>query len=195
MFKSALRKIYLAEQKNFTPAERTEKSRRLSDKFFSRFDLSRVGYLHCFLPISKFNEIETDFIFRRIWRDFPHVQTLAPRVDFQTLTMSSLQFSAATVTIKNEWQIDEPPPGQIIAAEKIDLILIPLLCFDERGFRVGYGKGFYDKFLKKCRADCLKIGLSYFAPVSEILDADDLDVKLDFCVAPDKIYQFRNDEL
>jgi 5-formyltetrahydrofolate cyclo-ligase len=64
------------------------------------------------------------------------------------------------------------------------------LCFDLRGFRVGYGKGFYDRFLKKCRADCKKIGLSFFEPVKEISDIEEFDVALNFAVTPQEIYNF-----
>jgi 5-formyltetrahydrofolate cyclo-ligase len=79
----------------------------------------------------------------------------------------------------------------LIEIEKIDAIIVPLLCFDARGFRVGYGKGFYDKFLSECRTDCLKIGFSYFAPVAEISDAQDFDVKLDYCITPEEIFDWR----
>lgn len=72
----------------------------------------------------------------------------------------------------------------------LDAVLVPLIAFDARGFRVGYGKGFYDRFLKTCRADCLKIGLSLFPPVEKIADTADFDVKLDACATPEKIWRF-----
>ncbi len=184
MTKAELRKIYLAKQKNLSADERIEKSAQISILFFRSFDLSRIDFLHCFLPIEKFNEIDTKTIFQTIWREFPHVETLVPRVDFQTNTIESIRFTAETKLIKNTWEIDEPVQRDLVKSEKIDAVLIPLLSFDERGFRVGYGKGFYDRFLKGCRADCLKIGLSYFAPVAEIADAQNFDVKLDFCITP-----------
>ncbi|MDQ3180555.1 MAG: 5-formyltetrahydrofolate cyclo-ligase, partial [Acidobacteriota bacterium] len=78
--------------------------------------------------------------------------------------------------------------NELIETEKIDIVLVPLLCFDRKGFRVGYGKGFYDRFLKNCRTDCLKIGLSYFAPIKEISDVQDFDVRLDFSITPEEIF-------
>lgn len=185
--KSDLRKIYLAARKNLSAEEKQVKSRLVADGFFDSFDLRETEFLHCFLPIKKFGEINTRLIFKRIWREFPHIRTLAPRIDFQDdLKMQSLKINAETETAANIWEINEPAESEIIAPEKIDVILIPLLCFDRRGQRVGYGKGFYDKFLKTCRAECLKIGLSYFPPVAEIADADEFDVKLDFCVTPEQ---------
>jgi 5-formyltetrahydrofolate cyclo-ligase len=188
MHKAELRKIYLAWQKSLSPAERSAKSESISNLFFSKFDLSEISFLHCFVPIEKFNEVDTKLIFARVWREFPLVETLVPRVDFQTNEIENLKFEPETALTKNVWQISEPLHDEKVETGEIDLVLVPLLCFDARGFRVGYGKGFYDKFLKNSRADCLKIGLSYFEPVAEIEDAQDFDVKLDFCVTPEEIF-------
>ncbi|MDQ3798601.1 MAG: 5-formyltetrahydrofolate cyclo-ligase [Acidobacteriota bacterium] len=187
MLKAELRKIYLARQKSLSPEERSEKSARIADNFFQNFDLSGISYLHCFLPIGKFGEIQTKPIFERIWREFPQVETLVPRVDFHADEIENLKFTPETELVENAWQIHEPAHDETIETEKIDLVLVPLLCFDEKGFRVGYGKGFYDRFLKNCRAGCLKIGLSYFPPIPEIKDAHARDVKLDFYVTPERI--------
>ncbi len=188
MIKAELRKIYLEKQKNLSASEREEKSRAIANQFFANFHLSRIGFLHCFLPIEKFNEIDTKIIFEKLWQDFPRVETLVPRVNFQIGEIENLRFTPETELKKNQWQIHEPTHDEIVETEKIDLVLVPLLCFDEKGFRVGYGKGFYDRFLKDCRADCLKIGLSYFEPIAEIADAQEFDVKLDFCGTPEKIF-------
>lgn len=187
MLKSELRKIYLEKQKLLSPAEREEKSEQIAVRFFQSFDLRRIKFLHGFLPIEKFNEIDTRLIFERLWREFPNVETLLPRVEFQTNEIKSLKFTRETNLARNAWQIDEPLDGEIVETTEIDLVLVPLLCFDFRGFRVGYGKGFYDRFLSRCRKDCKKIGLSYFMPVAEISDVNDFDVKLDFCVTPEKV--------
>ncbi len=187
MTKAELRKIYLARQRNLSPVERISKSEQISNQFFQAFDLSEIKFFHCFIAIEKFNEIDTHFIFQKIWREFPRIQTLVPRVNFQIGSIENLKFAPETELVKNAWEIFEPTHDAAIETEKIDLVLIPLLCFDTRGFRVGYGKGFYDKFLKSCRADCLKIGLSYFEPIGKISDAQEFDVRLDFCVTPEKI--------
>jgi 5-formyltetrahydrofolate cyclo-ligase len=190
MTKSELRKIYLEKQKSLSEVERKEKSLRIADKFFENFSLRSIRFLHVFLAIEKNKEIETSFIYKRLWRDFPQITTLASRVDFQTLSLENLKFTRDTKLVANKWQILEPATSEAIEIEEIDQILVPLLCFDERGFRVGYGMGFYDRFLEKCRKDCRKIGLSYFAPTAEISDAQNFDVRLDCCVTPKKIWKF-----
>ena len=191
MTKAELRKICLTKQKSLSSSERMQKSEQIAHGFFQNFKLNEISFLHCFLPIEKFNEIDTSFIFQKIWREFPRIETLTPRVNFQTNKIENLKFTPETELVKNEWEILEPVGGLPSKSAQIDLILVPLLCFDERGFRVGYGKGFYDKFLINCRTDCLKIGLSYFEPMAEIADAQEFDVRLDFCVTPEKVMNFK----
>jgi 5-formyltetrahydrofolate cyclo-ligase len=190
MTKAELRKIYLEKQIALSPAERNEKSGQILMHFFSGFDLNRIAFLHCFLPIERTNEIDTKPIFEKIWSEFPHMETLVPRVNFETNEIENLKFSARTELVQNQWLIHEPSHNELVETEKIDMVLVPLLCFDAQGARVGYGKGFYDRFLKNCRKDCLKIGLSYFEEVDEIKDRQDFDVKLNFCVTPGKVWKF-----
>jgi 5-formyltetrahydrofolate cyclo-ligase len=190
MNKAELRKIYLSKQKNLSPEERIDKSRAIADRFFSFFDLSPFKNLHVFIAIERFNEIETSFIFQKIWREQPQIETLAPRVNFQTGEIENLKFSAETKFAVNSWQISEPAHDESLPAEKLDLVLLPLLCCDREGLRVGYGKGFYDKLLSRCRPDCVKIGLSYFSPIENISDANEYDVKLNYCVTPGNTYEF-----
>ena len=192
MTKAELRKIYLEKQKSLSALESKQNSRQIVERFFANFGLSETNFLHCFLPIERTNEIDTKPTFQKIWREFPRIETLVPRVNFQTDEIENLKLTSETKLVKNTWEVSEPAHDETVETEKIDLILVPLLCFDTRGFRVGYGRGFYDRFLKNCRTDCLKIGLSYFAPVEKILDAQDFDVSLNVCVTPEKVWWFQS---
>jgi 5-formyltetrahydrofolate cyclo-ligase len=80
--------------------------------------------------------------------------------------------------------------GLEVPISKIDVVFVPLLAFDTKGNRAGYGKGFYDNFLSKCKPEVIKVGLSFFEPEDLIADCDHNDVRLDFCVTPLKIYGF-----
>jgi len=182
MIKSDLRQLYLSKQKTISVEQRAAASQRIADRFFSGFDLGGITYLHSFLPIEKFNEVNTRPIFAKLWRDFPHIHTVVPRVDFKTSEIHNLHFTHVTELVRNAWDIDEPAHDEFVETEMIDMILVPGLSFDADGHRVGYGKGFYDRLLKNCRPDCVKIGLSYFEPVERIDDAHDGDVRLDFVI-------------
>ena len=78
----------------------------------------------------------------------------------------------------------------IFDPKMIEVVFIPLLCFDLKGNRVGYGSGFYDRFLKECNSNTLKIGLSFFKPENIIEDTNSFDVKLDICITPQKVFSF-----
>ncbi len=184
MRKSELRQAYLAKQKTISRLDRSAKSEAISDAFFEAFDLAGVKWLHSFLPIEKFNEVDSRLIIEAVWSKYPDIQIVVPRVDFETSEITSLIFTAGTKLVKNAWEIDEPTHNEFVAPEMIDMVLVPGLCFDARGHRVGYGKGFYDRFLKTCRPDCVKIGLSYFEPIDKIDDAHHGDVAVDFVVTP-----------
>lgn len=192
MTKGELRTIYLEKLKTLSSEERAEKSRLIADQFFATFDLTNINFLHCFIPIEKFNEVDTSFIFKRIWSDFPSIHTVVPRACFRTGEMESLRFTHETELKQNAWQIHEPLHDEAVGIAEIDIVLVPGLCFDKEMHRVGYGKGFYDRFLSKCRADCVKVGLSYFEPVDTIDDVSKYDMRLDYCVVPGEIFTTKN---
>ncbi len=187
MNKVELRQQYLAKQKMLSAEDRDSASKRIADLFFSRFDLRSVRVLHCFVAIEKFNEINTRLIFAKLWRDFPEIETVVPRVDPKLDAIQSLRFTRETELVRNAWGIEEPAHDELVETQNIDIVLVPGLCFDRQGHRVGFGKGYYDRFLKTCRADCVKIGLSHFEPVEKIDDIHDGDVQLDFVITPSGI--------
>ncbi|MEO7394502.1 MAG: 5-formyltetrahydrofolate cyclo-ligase, partial [Chitinophagaceae bacterium] len=113
-----------------------------------------------------------------------------PKTDFIINEMEAVITNEETDFIKNVYNIYEPEEGSRMAADEVDMILVPLLTFDKKGYRVGYGKGFYDKYMEGCRQDCFKVGFSYFEPVDEITDKGDFDVPLNLCITPQNVYVF-----
>ena len=110
--------------------------------------------------------------------------------DFNSAAMVAGELGSSTQFLINAFGIPEPKGGSEISPELIDMVIVPLLCFDQSGNRVGYGKGYYDRFLKKCRKDCIKIGFSYFSPIVSIEDTNEFDIPLDYGISPDAIYEF-----
>lgn len=189
MTKGELRKLYLEKRSTLSAADVSDASRRIADRFFESVDLSGVRTLHCFISIPKFNEVDTSVIFERVWRDYPDTDTVAPRTDLASGAIDSVVFSLETVWNENSWGIREPADGDVVDPADIDLVVVPLLCFDGRLHRVGYGKGMYDKFLARCRPDCAKVGLSIFPPADTIDDISESDVALDLVITPDAAFR------
>lgn len=188
MKKEELRKIYLAKRKALSSAEHSQLSQRLCDQFFNVMDLSQVGVLHIYLPIEAKREPDTWLITNRIQKDFPHIRIVIPRVNHDE--MESIEYEGPAQLKKNEWQIWEPQYGKPVNSKEIDLLIIPLLVFDVQGHRIGYGKGYYDRFLKTCGPNCDKVGLSFFDPEPIIEEKSVNDVSLDACLTPEYCFRF-----
>ena len=189
MTKAELRKTYLGKRREMTAEEVGSCSRVITDRVFALFDFAKFTAVHCYISIPKFNEIDTGSIFERIWKDFPQVRTAVPRVHDASGELGHFYYTRETKMVTNAWGINEPAGAERADPKEFDLVLVPLLCFDERGNRVGYGKGYYDRFLRGCRADCVKAGLSLFAPVSEIRDTHVGDVPLDLFIMPQGVFR------
>ena len=86
--------------------------------------------------------------------------------------------------------MDGPDASEEVPSSKIEVVFIPLLAFDKQGNRVGYGKGFYDKFLAECNPNTIKIGLSFFEPEELISDVNTKDIQLYYCVTPNRTIKF-----
>lgn len=117
-------------------------------------------------------------------------EIIISKTDFNTRNMTHFLLTDNTKIKKNEYNIPEPVDGIEVPSTKIEVVFIPLLAFDKNGHRVGYGKGFYDKFLSECKTETIKIGLSFFEAAALIEDVFEGDVQLDFCVTPDRVYKF-----
>jgi 5-formyltetrahydrofolate cyclo-ligase len=190
MSKQDLRKEFLQKRKALAKTEVDVFSKQIHDWFFRNFPVHAYATIHTFLPIKRNNEIDTYLIINTLQKDFA-TDIVIPR-SHEDGTMSHYLLTKDTVFEENKWGISEPSQvGSLqYSVFNIDLVLIPLLCFDKKGFRVGYGKGYYDRFLAECRPNVLKIGLSIFEPIDEISDITDFDVQMDYCITPNKIWSF-----
>jgi 5-formyltetrahydrofolate cyclo-ligase len=187
--KAALRILYLQKRKALSEAEYLHLNRLICDRFFCSVDLSFIKTLHIFLPILEKREVDTWLIIDRIRREFPHIRLSVPKINVDG-EMENIYFEGLHQLEKNNWGIDEPKHGVPTPIEKIDLVVVPLLCFDKQGNRVGYGKGYYDRLLNKCRIDCKKIGLSFFETVEIIEDTNEFDMRVNNIISPQSILTF-----
>lgn len=184
MTKRDLRKIYLKKRMELSEAEYAQLNERICDNFFASVKLKGIEVLHTFLPIKKNREVNTLLIVNRIKDEFPHMQISIPKINNQSAELEHYYFEGPEQLEINTWEIPEPVKGVPTPIEKIDAVLVPLLAFDRQGHRLGYGRGFYDKFLAGCRRDCLKIGLSFFEGEEKIDGVDETDIPLDMVITP-----------
>ncbi len=189
MLKKELRQIFKRKRDNISYTDKLKWDDLILIQFQS-IDFPYMDYILSFYPIEGNNETDTFLITDYLHFKNPNLHICYAKTDLRNKTMQAVLCGADTVFEANAYNIPEPVHNEITDPLKIDLIIVPMLAFDVKGNRVGYGKGFYDRYLTGCRKDCLKIGLSYFDPVESIDDTNEFDVPLDICITPQRIYVF-----
>ena len=188
MTKQELRTKYLEQRKTLSPKQLEIISESICHRAFSNFQLEKKR-ISLFLPIERTKEINT----YKIWEKAISfdAEVAAPKINHNTNELKHILFESKDQLEIAKFGIPEPKKGRVIAAEHFDYVFIPLLAIDKNGYRVGYGKGYYDRFLKRCSPRCKFIGLNHFDDINEeISDLHAMDIKLDACITPNKIIRF-----
>ena len=186
MNKSDLRTIYKHKRKSLTQSEIDTLSLKIANQTL-KLPIWEASFYHLFLTIKPLKEVETEPLMSILFGKDKHI--VVPKSDISSCEMTHFLLSDNTIIKPNIWNIPEPQNGIQIQHSQLQVIFVPLLAFDQKGQRVGYGKGFYELFLKSC-PKAIKIGLSFFGAVDEIEDKSTQDIPLDYCITPNQIYQF-----
>jgi len=186
MNKQELRKKYKTLRSMLSKEDVDEKSLAIANQIL-KMDIWNYDNYHIFLPIAAQNEVNTEFLMHILQGKDKNI--IVSKSDFSNYSMQHFLLTDNTRLKINNWGIPEPENGVVMDSKSIDLVFAPLLAFDIKGNRVGYGKGFYDRFLINVEPKKV-IGLSFFPPEKVILDVTNTDFSLDYCVLPDKIYDF-----
>jgi 5-formyltetrahydrofolate cyclo-ligase len=193
--KAALRRAALARRQAFTSAEVDERSQQLASQLFAHFPVAQWRWLHVFLPLARKNEPDTWPLIHRIWAEHLPVRLAAPVVQPDGISLKHYELTPTTPLQASRWGIPEPvaSPATEVAPVQLDAVLVPLLACDQQGQRVGYGGGFYDRFLAECRPGTLFIGLNILddEPVATLADVLPTDVPLHACLKPGGVWNFR----
>lgn len=155
-----------------------------------QLDTSYVSALFTYFPIAGNNEPNTIACTNYLRYMIPELVITYPVCNFEHNTMQAVVTNEDTVYRSDAKGIMQPTAGTILDPKQIDLVFVPMLVCDMQGYRVGYGKGFYDRFLAHCRSDIALWGFSYFEPVDKIADTHQYDIPLTHCITPYRIYEF-----
>jgi 5-formyltetrahydrofolate cyclo-ligase len=186
MTKSELRTKYKALRSRISLNELEELSLKIANKALE-LPIWDATYYHIFLPIIEKNEVNTEFLLHILQGKDKSV--LLPKANFKTGELSHILLQENTPLSITDYGIPEPKSGIEISAALIDVVFVPLLAFDKQGNRIGYGKGFYDRFLANCNPNTIFVGLSFFEAEEKILH-EIIDIPLHFCVTPQNLYSF-----
>ncbi|MEB3378929.1 5-formyltetrahydrofolate cyclo-ligase [Flavobacterium psychrophilum] len=187
MNKKELRLKYKKLRQNLSQNDIEEMSLEIANAIL-KLNIWNKTYFHVFLPIEEQKEVNTEFVLHLLQGKDKEI--VVSKANFETREMTHFLLTDNTKIKKNQYNIQEPIDGLEVPVHKIEVVFVPLLAYDKLGNRVGYGKGFYDKFLSECKPETIKIGLSFFESEAFISDIFEHDVTLNFCVTPKTIYKY-----
>lgn len=186
MLKNEHRLKFKRKRSNLNSSYIEDASLKIANKILE-VPIWNFSFYHTFLSINTLKEVDTSFLITVLQGKDKNI--IIPRTVSSTELKHYLLTDSTRLRL-NKLNIPEPIDGIEIKEDKIDVVFIPLLAYDKKGNRVGYGKGYYDIFLAQCKPEVVKIGLSFFEPENEIKDINYNDISLDYCVTPNNIYRF-----
>ena len=191
MTKRELRVIYREKRRALQPAVKD----KLEDLMLIRFQ--EAGWqvpvtVMTYIPFTRENEYNPELVIRYCQFQQPGLRLCCPRLLGSENRMDAVSWEEETIFAKNSFGIPEPVQAERVDGWEIGMVLVPLLAFDQQGNRVGFGKGYYDRFLAEQCPQATRIGFSFFDPVDAVSDIESFDIPLDFCVTPEKLYTFNH---
>ena len=187
--KSDLRSHYLKLRSKFTSQQIENFTIEIVNRCLE-LNLWNKSIYHLFMASEQNNEIDTSILLSVL--QGKDKQIVIPKI-LDHYELEHYLLADQTPLKSSRWGILEPQSGIKINSNQIDVVFVPLLIFDLQGHRIGYGKGYYDRFLAKCRKETIKVGLSYFDPIERIEDIQSHDIPINFGITRDRIYEFSSE--
>ncbi len=193
MLKSEIRTLFKSERNIISDLELDQKSQLICEIAINNFNFNNKT-VSIFLPIKKFKEVNTYFILNQL-KKYKTANVAIPVSNFYDNSLTHFLFHDGILIEENKYGIPEPTNGNVVVKNfEFDVVFVPLLAIDYNGYRVGYGKGFYDRFMKDCKESCIFIGLNIFDDQIKIDDINEFDIPLDYCISPNHLYKFKKVE-
>jgi len=185
--KKKLRQHYLAVRKALSDDVYESKSRTITENFKKWLDTQNVNHIHCYISMRARREASTKELIRWLLKN--HYIVSVPVVNFKDNSLEHYQVPPNFELTENKWGVMEPGPGQRVKRTEpalFDIVIVPVVAADKKGTRLGYGKGFYDRFLAQTNA--LKAGLVFSNCVTgNELPGETFDVPMDILITENGI--------
>lgn len=181
--KNTLRKAVLSKRADMPEADWRLKSQQITDHLLKVNEFQKASKVHIFLSMNQRKEVNTDDLIAYLFDSKKEVYV--PVTNFKEGTLSHIRYTEEMSLEVNKWGVREPKPGIPTDDSDFDVIVIPMAAGDEEGNRLGYGKGFYDRFLKAAKG--IKIGLCFEEFIMEEIPVGKYDVPLDIIISEKRI--------
>lgn len=188
--KNELRKHLNEVRNNLSPDQVRKLSESIHQNINRLDDFKQAGIVHMYLPIARQNEVDTMPIAAELLKKGRKI--VVPVTLFIDHRLRHVLLERLDNLVVNKWHVPEPPEpyNDSISLDDLDLVLVPMLGGDFHGNRLGYGKGYYDRFLKQVR--CPKVGLLFECCLVKELPTEEHDVVLDYIVTDQRVIAIKS---
>lgn len=177
--KTVLRKQYKQIRNQLTAKQVKNNSEKIASYLFETEFWQNSSVVMLYLSFQ--NEVITDMIYERGWQEGKTM--LTPICSSQNGIMTMSVLSSFEQLVHNRYGIRELPDAlqQIVSPDTIDLCLIPGIAFDKYGNRLGFGSGYYDRYLAKISSHVPRIALAHSCQICDgILPTDQYDLPMHY---------------
>ena len=181
--KPKIRKKILEKRLSLSTGEVSSKSKEIANNLFSLEEINSTQNIAIYLSFK--NEVETKQIIEKFWKLNKNV--FVPITNSCCDFLSFVKLNSFSELVTDSRGILEPKEKGFVSPEEIDLFIVPGIAFDFNGNRIGFGKGFYDKFFSKNLIRSKKIALAFEFQVLEEIPCEEHDVKIDIIVSEKSI--------
>ncbi|HET8859993.1 5-formyltetrahydrofolate cyclo-ligase [Marivirga sp.] len=184
MDKNILRKVYLEKRKFISQAEYERRNQLLYQRLVELQEANQFKSIHIFIPIRKNKEADTFPFAQYLWSKKPNIEVVTAVSDLKSPVLHHVKITKETTFLENKWGIPEPLNGSPYAIEDIECVLVPMVVGSKSGHRIGYGKGYYDRFLRDCQTGTRFAGISLGPLLEHDLFSNHYDIPMHNMITP-----------
>jgi len=184
--KKQVRKELLNKRQNIPDEMYRQHSKMIAKLLLGQVEYKKARNIHCYVSMNDRKEVDTHLLLRHMLSSGKNV--IVPVMHMDDVSLTHIQISRMNDLSPNDWGVPEPTIGRRVRVSEIDLVIVPMLGGDLQKNRIGYGKGFYDRFLS--RVDCPKIGLTFDLGIVENgIPVEEYDVSLDKIITEKRVVE------
>lgn len=181
--KEKQRRRYLRIRRSIPADEYEQYSERIIGRLREWSPFKQAEKIHCYVSLNERGEVNTSDLIREM--DKGAKQVIVPVTDFDTGTLKHIELTGFEDLRPNRWGVPEPETGREVSPGELDLVIVPMVAGDLQRNRLGYGKGFYDRFLSE--VECPAAGLVFERCLADELPVEPFDVRLDVLITEERI--------
>lgn len=182
--KQQWRKQLLESRESLSLEEWESTSEKIIERLKQSSFFKKAKTVHCYVSMNERREVNTHPLIKEMIAGGKKVVT--PVTNFKDGTLSHVALTSFDDLSPNKWGVLEAENGEEADISKLDLVIVPMAGGDEACNRMGYGKGFYDRFLKD--VSCPKIGLCFEQNIIKQVPVEPFDVPLDGIITEDRTF-------